>query len=108
MATGEPSALSGDSPNDPLGRSHLLPAQVTISLAVGAVETADAAASELEAIAERFGSIAILAEAATARGSVQLAQGDASAAIESLERGRQLWQTVGAPYEGAVARARMG
>jgi class 3 adenylate cyclase len=103
-----PMAISGDSAKEPLGRGHLLPAQVNIALATGDLETADAAATELEGIAEHFGSTALRAAAATARGSVLLAQGDASAAIEGLERGRQLWQTVGAPYEGAVVRARMG
>jgi class 3 adenylate cyclase len=103
-----PLAVSFDSAKEPLGRGHLLPAQVDIALATGDHETANAAATELEAIAEHYGSTALQAAAATARGSVQLAQGDATAAIESLERGRQLWQTVGAPYEGALVRARMG
>jgi len=103
-----PLAVSGDSAKEPLGRGHLLPAQVDIALATGDHETANAAATELEAIADHYGSTALQAAAATARGSVQLAQGDALAAIESLERGRQLWQTVGAPYEGALVRARMG
>lgn len=102
-----PLTVSGDSAKEPLGRGHLLPAQVDIALATGDVELADAAATELEGIAEHYGSTALRAAAATARGSVQLARGDAPAAIESLERGRQLWQTVGAPYEGAVVRARM-
>ena len=103
-----PLAISGDSAKEPLGRGHLLPAQVDIALATGDPEMANAAATELETIADHFGSTALQAAAATARGSVQLAQGDATAAIESLERGRQLWQTVGAPYEGALVRARMG
>jgi class 3 adenylate cyclase len=103
-----PLAVSADSAKEPLGRGHLLPAQVDIALATGDLELANAAATEIEAIADHFGSTALRAAAATARGSVQLAQGDATAAIESLERGRQLWQTVGAPYEGALVRARMG
>jgi class 3 adenylate cyclase len=103
-----PRALTGDNPKEPLGRGHLLPAQVEIALAVGDLETADAATAELEATAAHYGSTALQAVAATARGSVLLARGDASAAIESLERGRRLWQTVGAPYEGAQVRARLG
>ncbi|MGH2462965.1 MAG: adenylate/guanylate cyclase domain-containing protein [Candidatus Limnocylindria bacterium] len=106
-ATEAPLAVSGDSAKEPLGRGHLLPAQVEIALATGDPETAKAAATELEAIAEQYGSTALRAAAATARGSVLLAEGDASAAVESLERGRQLWQTVGAPYDGALVRARM-
>lgn len=107
LSVAEESGRSGDSPKEPLGRSHLLPAQVEIALAAGDQETAGAAATELEATAAQFGSTAIQAEAASARGSVQLAQGDASAAIGTLERARQLWQTVGAPYEGARVRVRL-
>jgi class 3 adenylate cyclase len=97
-------ALAGDSPFDPLGRSHLLPAQVRIALAAGDLATAEAAATELEATANQFGSTAIHADAATARGSVLLATGDASAAVGHLLRSQRLWQTVGAPYEAAQVR----
>jgi len=102
-----PLAITGDSAKEPLGRGHLLPAQVEIALAIGDSETANAAASELESTAGHYGSTALQAAAAAARGSVQLAQGDAAAAIESLERGQQLWQAIGAPYEGAQVRARL-
>ena len=102
-----PGPRTGDSPREPLGRGHLLPAQVEIALAGGDQETANAAASELEATADHFGSTALQAAAATARGSVLLAQGYASGGIDSLERGRRLWQAVGAPYEGAQVGARL-
>jgi class 3 adenylate cyclase len=95
---------SGDSPREPLGRSHLLPAQVEIALATGDLETADAAATELESISETFRSTTLQATAAGARGAVLLAQGD-SAAVDALVRARHLWQVVGAPYE--TARVRM-
>ncbi len=95
---------SGDSPREPLGRSHLLPAQVEIALAVGDLETAEAAATELEAIIHDFTSTTLQATAAWARGAVQLARGDATAAVESLLRARHLWQVVGAPYETARVR----
>jgi class 3 adenylate cyclase len=98
---------SGDSPNDPLGRSHLLPAQVEIALVVGDVETADAAATDLESIAKQFPSTTLQAGAAAARGAVLLAQGDAKAAVDELLRARHLWQVVGAPYETAQVRARL-
>ncbi|HJT64403.1 MAG TPA: adenylate/guanylate cyclase domain-containing protein [Candidatus Limnocylindria bacterium] len=96
---------AGDSPTDPLGRSHLLPAQVEIALAAGDLETAEAAATELEEISTRFHSTALQATAAGARGAVLLARGDATGAVEALLRSRHLWQIVGAPYE--TARARM-
>ncbi|MGH2357878.1 MAG: adenylate/guanylate cyclase domain-containing protein, partial [Candidatus Limnocylindria bacterium] len=100
-------AVSGDNPKEPLGRAHLLPAQVQIAVALGEVETANAAATELETIAGHFGSTALQASAASARGSVQLMLGDASGAVENLSRARRLWQVVGAPYEGAQVRARL-
>jgi class 3 adenylate cyclase len=99
-----PEFLTGDSAKDQLGRGHLLPAQVEIALAVGDQESAAGAATELEATAAHFGSTALQAAAATARGAVQLAAGDASGAVGHLVRARRLWQTVGAPYEGAKAR----
>jgi class 3 adenylate cyclase len=98
---------SGDSPREPLGRSHLLPAQVEIALAVGDLDTADAATSELEAIVTDFPSTALRATTAAARGAVQLARGEAARAVETLVRARNLWQVVGAPYETARVRVRL-
>ncbi len=90
---------------DRLARARLLPPQVEIAIAAGDLETARSAAEELEAIAEAYGTPALQASATCARGSLQLAEGDATAACESLRRGWRLWQEVDAPYE--VARARM-
>jgi hypothetical protein len=59
----------------------------------------------LEDIAARFGSNALLAGASVARGRVQLADGDVSAAELTLADGVARWIDVGAPYEAAVARA---
>jgi class 3 adenylate cyclase len=98
---------AGDSPTDPLGRSHLLPAQVEIALATGDVETAETAAAELESISETFPSTTLQATAAGARGAVLLAKGDAPAAVDALLRARHLWQVVGAPYETAHVRVRL-
>lgn len=99
-----PAGLVGDSPTDPLGRSHLLPAQVQIALAAGDQATAEAAAAELEEIATHYESTAIQAAAAAARGAVLLATGDAAGAVHHLLRSHRLWQAVGAPYEGAQVR----
>jgi class 3 adenylate cyclase len=78
---------------------------VEIAIAANDLETARSAADDLEAIAEDYGTPALQASAACARGALQLAEGDAAAACESLRRGWRLWQEVDAPYE--VARARM-
>ena len=93
-------------PNTELRRAPRLAAQVEIAIAAGDLETARSAAGELEAIARTFGSKALQASAATARGAVRLADGDASDARKILEKGMRLWHELKAPYE--AARARMG
>lgn len=92
-------------PEGSLERARLLPASVQIALAVGQLDLARAAARELEAIAERYGSTALHASAAQARGAVQLAEGSGDGAVPSLRRACKLWQEVQLPYETATARA---
>ncbi|MCH8919584.1 MAG: LuxR family transcriptional regulator [Chloroflexi bacterium] len=89
---------------DRLARARLLPVQVEIAIAAADLETASSAADELEAIAETYDTPALRASAACALGALQLAEGDAAAACESLRRGWRLWQEVDAPYEAARAR----
>jgi tetratricopeptide (TPR) repeat protein len=91
-------------PNSDLQRAPLLTAQVEIEIAVGDVARAGAAADELELVAARFESKALVASAALARGRVRLAEGDAAAAERSLSEAVRLWNEVGAPYEAARAR----
>jgi class 3 adenylate cyclase len=100
--------LAGDRPTDPLGRAHLLPAQVEIALAVGDRETARLAADELVVTADTFATPAIRAAAAAARGAVLLADGDPTSAIDRLAEARRLWQEVESPYEVARARVALG
>jgi class 3 adenylate cyclase len=104
QVTEESTQHTGDDPREPLGRSHLLPAQVRIALAEQDLETAEGAAAELETIADQYGSTAIRASAASARGAVFLAKGDIANAIDGLIKGRHLWQVVGAPYDVAKVR----
>ena len=91
-------------PNTQLQRAPLLEAQVQVEIVVGDVDRARAAADELQTIADRFESNALLAGAALARGRVQLADGDAERAADSLSEAVRLWNDVGAPYEAARAR----
>jgi len=91
-------------PNSQLQRAPLLEAQVEIELAVGDLERAGVAADELERIAARFASRALIAGATLARGRVQLATGDAASAEDTLAEAVRLWNEVGAPYEAALAR----
>ncbi|HEV3407281.1 MAG TPA: adenylate/guanylate cyclase domain-containing protein [Gaiellaceae bacterium] len=92
-----------------LARARLLPAQVEISITAGDVDRAAAAADELKEIAQTYPTTTLQASATSARGAVQLAQGDPPAALQSLRQARRLWQDeVCAPYEAARARVLMG
>ncbi len=91
-------------PNSDLQRAPLLEAQVEIAIASGDIDRARSAAEELELVATRFESKALVAGAAHARGRVRLADGDAAGAERSLSDAVRLWNEVGAPYEAALAR----
>ena len=89
-------------------RAKLLPARVQIAVAADDLETAHAAAAELESIAAEFDRPALLAAAASARGRLDLAEGDANAACATLRRALELWQDLDVPYEVATARLLLG
>jgi tetratricopeptide (TPR) repeat protein len=91
-------------PNTDLQRAPLLQAQVEIEIATGDIRRARLAADELDLVAARFQSKALVAGAALARGRVRLADGDAAGAERSLSDAVRLWNDVGAPYEAALAR----
>jgi tetratricopeptide (TPR) repeat protein len=91
-------------PNTDLQRAPLLEAQVEIEIAAGHIDLARSAADELERVAARFESKALVASAALARGRVRLADNDAAGAEQSLSEAVRLWNEVGAPYEVAIAR----
>jgi DNA-binding CsgD family transcriptional regulator len=92
----------------PAGRAGLLPACVEIMLAAGDVQAARRACSELEEIAERYESAMMDAMVAHARGAVDLAEGDARAALISLRRAGRAWRELEAPYEAARVGVLMG
>ena len=92
---------------DQLKRSKLLPAQVEIMLATGDVASARAAAVDLSEIAGRYDTVALRAASASAQGSVNLAEGDASAALLALRAAWRYWSDVGASYEAARVRVRI-
>ena len=91
-------------PNTDLQRAPLLEAQVEIAIAAGDIDRAAWAADELDLIAARFESKALIASAAYARGKLRLAAGDATGAEQSLSESVRLWNEVGAPYEAAISR----
>lgn len=85
-------------------RSQALAAYVEIVLTAGDVDSGRVAADDLEAIAADFDTPYLRALAASARGAVELAAGDAQAACAVLRRAWRLWQAVDAPYEAARVR----
>jgi DNA-binding CsgD family transcriptional regulator len=93
---------------DRLKRMSLLPAYVEIMLAAGDTEDARGACRELEELARSFDTGVPDAMAAQARGAVELAAGDARAAIVLLRRAFDAWQRIEAPYAAARARELIG
>jgi ATP/maltotriose-dependent transcriptional regulator MalT len=93
---------------DRLQRAALLPAYIEIMLAAGDVLEARRSCGELQDIASKLDSQVLQAMAAHAQGAVELAQGDAHAALGPLRRAFELWQQVEAPYEAACVRVLMG
>jgi ATP/maltotriose-dependent transcriptional regulator MalT len=110
LAQGDPDAAAAAlrrslaETEQPLKRSRLLPAYVEVTVALGELEEARRACRELAEIAEAFPSAMLGAIAAQAEGSVELASGDARAALPSLRRAWQVWEELAAPYEAARAR----
>ncbi|MDQ4035112.1 MAG: hypothetical protein M3153_04205 [Chloroflexota bacterium] len=97
-----------DTTMPPLRRARVLPAEVEVALAIGAMERAEAATEELDRIAESYGTHVLRASASTARGQVALARRDFEAAIEALRDAWRRWQETDAPYEAARARVSLG
>jgi ATP/maltotriose-dependent transcriptional regulator MalT len=93
----------GATPGD-LQRTRLLPAYLEIALAAGDMPQAREACRELDEIAKTFGTAVLGAMAAHARGALELAEGDAKAALGSLRSARQVWQQIEAPHLAARVR----
>jgi class 3 adenylate cyclase len=98
---------------EPLHRIRRLPAQIEIALAAGDLRTARAAADEAEEIVDAYKiggrrAPAFDATVHLARGQILLAEKDWDGAIAALQRARDEWHGVGAPYETARSRALLG
>ncbi|HEX5617860.1 MAG TPA: LuxR C-terminal-related transcriptional regulator [Solirubrobacteraceae bacterium] len=93
---------------EPLARVRLLPACVEILLAAGDVDGARDACAELEPLAAPFSSGLLDAAVSQVRGAVELAGGDARAALAALRRSGEAWQELGVPYEHARVRVLVG
>ncbi len=96
------------STTDQLQRTRMLPAYIEIMLAASDIENARSACRELVDIAEIVDTSVLTAMAAHAQGAVELAEGDAQAALGSLRRAFEAWRQVEAPYEAARVRVLVG
>ena len=77
-------------------------------LAVGDIEQARLGCQELEQIAAGSEMEVLGAMAAHAHGAIQLAEGNAHAALDPLRRAFQVWHELGAPYLAARLRVLLG
>ena len=91
-----------------LARARLLPPQTQIAIAAGDLQAAEASVTELEAIAADFDSAALQAAALAARGRLQLATHEHSAACVSLRGALDRWHELDVPYEIATTRTLLG
>ncbi|HLZ94615.1 MAG TPA: LuxR C-terminal-related transcriptional regulator [Candidatus Dormibacteraeota bacterium] len=93
---------------DPVARAGILPAVVEIMLAVGDLETATGATTELLQIAAQVRSEYLQALAAHAEGATLLATGQADEALAALRRAAATWQRLNAAYQAAQTRVLVG
>jgi DNA-binding CsgD family transcriptional regulator len=97
-----------DETADPLARARFLPARVEILLAGRDRAGARAAGAELAEIAARLHSDVLRATATQAEGAVELAAGNARAALVRLRGAWKEWQTLEIPHAAARARELLG
>lgn len=92
----------------PQERARLLPTCIEVMLRLDRREEAARACEELERLASHFRSSLLAALAAQARGTLELAAGNASAAIAPLRSAWHGWEKLEAPYAAARARELIG
>lgn len=95
-------------PTAPLARAGLLAALIEAEIATDQPDRAAAAARELSELARLTSSPYLGAMAKAAAGTVQLAQGDVSAALVPLRAARAVLGELGMPYQEARVRLTIG
>jgi class 3 adenylate cyclase len=95
-------------PNSPLTRALLLPAQVEIALAAGDLALARGSADELTTLAATFDVTPIRARALTEAATVSAAEGDVHTAVAMLRDATAEWRRIEAPWDAARARRLLG
>jgi DNA-binding CsgD family transcriptional regulator len=93
---------------DRLERAKLLPPYIEIMLAMGDIQEASSGCRELKEFVETFETDVLRAMAAQAQGAIDLAKGDARAALGPLRRALKVWLQIDVPYEAARVRVLMG
>jgi DNA-binding CsgD family transcriptional regulator len=92
----------------PLRRAQVLAARVQVAIASDDLDAARAAVDAVQALAARYPTPVLGAEAASARGLVALAEGRAEEAADTLRDAFGMWRDLGLPYEAATVRAEHG
>lgn len=95
-------------PGSGTDRLTVLRACVEVMIATGEVESAKAAAVELEELAAELDSLLLKASSSQAAGAVLLCHGNAQAAIAVLRDAWTAWQKLEATYESAQVRVLIG
>lgn len=93
--------------SNPLGRAALLPMLVQIAVSAGDLDAAHRAQTELAATSATFDTPDLRATERSARGRIELAEGDPSA-CETLQQAADAWHRLNVPYEEATARTLLG
>jgi len=93
---------------NPLGRAGVLPVYVHITIAAGDLPEARTALEELDGIAAAFPTPVLRATAASTRGRLELAEGDAAAAVATLQDALERWVALEVPYEIATVQTLLG
>jgi len=93
---------------DKNSRAELLPAVVSIMIAVKQTGEASGATKELSAIANEFDASYLYAMSSYCQGTVFLAEGNIQVALEHLQKALKFWNTLDLPYESARTRELRG
>jgi class 3 adenylate cyclase len=93
-----------DDSGDRLHRARLIPGFVETALAADETVSAREAVEELGNTVETYQSNALKASYLSARGMVELKEGDARSSIKSLREALKMWKKAELPYEAARAR----
>jgi DNA-binding NarL/FixJ family response regulator len=93
---------------NPLSRASLLPAFVHVAIAAGDLDAARDASLELDQIVAGYANPEHAAAALSTRGRLQLADGDAVAAADTLRHAVERWRDLNVPYEIATAQTLLG